>query len=75
VPDIPRVGATVDHLNPDGQPCESAIFFDPAGVRDLFPDRDMWTVQSLDPLTLSPSLQYGSCSDHGFVRAVRRVRA
>lgn len=34
-----------------------------------------WTVESWDPLTLSPSLQCRSCAHHGFIREGRWVPA
>jgi hypothetical protein len=34
-----------------------------------------WTVESWEPLTLSPSLLQHGCGDHGFIRNGRWVRA
>lgn len=71
IADIDPIGAIID----TGNGCESAVFFDVPGVRDLFPDRAIWTVESWDPLTLSPSLLCTICKDHGFVREGRWVPA
>jgi hypothetical protein len=40
------------------------------------PPRPMWQVQSLDPLTISPSVQsLHECRDHGFIQNGKWVRA
>ncbi len=80
----PRVGLTVFHVctggncretGPDGQRnwCGGGVLFDLPGVREAFPDRALWTVESFDPLTLSPSLQCAcpGCTHHGYIRAGR----
>ena len=75
-----RVGAIVWHrlpAAPDGW-CGGGILFStaPAGMVG-----DRWTVESWEPLTLSPSLASNgappayTCSDHGFIREGRWVRA
>lgn len=66
--DHERVGYLLDHRKPDGSRCEGGGLFDLPGVREAFPDRAVWTVESWEPLTLSPSLQCTACSHHGFVR-------
>lgn len=50
--------------------CGGSILFDLPGIRDTFPGRDLWTVESLDPLTLSPSVACAcrGCRHHGFIR-------
>lgn len=53
--------------NGDGQ-CESGGLFDLPGIRDAFPGRAVWQVESWEPLTLSPSLLCSVCGNHGFVR-------
>lgn len=57
---------------PDGSAglCGGGVLFDLPGVREAFPDRELWTVESVDPLTLSPSLQCGcrGCGHHGYIR-------
>jgi hypothetical protein len=74
-PDIDRIGAIIDHVRADGQPCDGGVIhFDLPGVRDVIPDRAVWTVESWDPLTLSPSLLC-HCGDHGYIRDGRWVVA
>lgn len=95
IPDIPRFGAMVYHTGPDGKPCCGAITFDSEVARRLHelsndwyrsrgePERPYvaWTVESWEPLTVSPSLlcklplttQAGQatgqvCNDHGHIR-------
>lgn len=50
--------------------CGGGVLFDLPGVREAFPGRALWTVNSLDPLDLSPSLACGckGCTNHGFIR-------
>ena len=63
-------GVAVERMYIDGQleglaffhgDCESYIPLKPANA-------DGWTVESLDPLQLSPSLLCRSCGNHGFIR-------
>jgi hypothetical protein len=75
IPDVEKYGAIVGHLKPDGKPCEGAINFDSEVARKISPNQLKWTVESWEPLTLSPSLQCGACPDHGFIRGGKWVRA
>ena len=75
VPDVDPWGVTVDHQRPDGTPCGSAAAFDNPVSRQIEPNRPYWTVESLDPLTISPSLLCRLCGDHGFIRGGRWVPA
>lgn len=77
IPGIDRCGAFVPHPKPDGDECESGgfIHFDTADIRRVFGEDHVWTVESWDPLTVSPSLLCKACGDHGFIRAGRWVRA
>lgn len=68
-----RVAAIVTHKLPGGGDCEGAITFDTPIARAHF-SGPYWTVESWDPLTLSPSLLC-HCGDHGFIRAGRWVPA
>lgn len=69
VPDAERYGAFISHLKPDGAPCiGSAVIFDSETSRALEPTRPVWTVESWDPLTLSPSIACRLCGDHGYIR-------
>lgn len=67
-------GAIVTHRKPDGSWCQGSITFDVPISREKAPGRPMWTVESWDPLKLSPSLAC-HCSDHGFIRQGRWERA
>lgn len=73
-PDIDPVGLHVDHLTPDGKPCAGGITFDSEAARKLRVGREMWTLVSLDPLTVTPSLLC-HCGDHGFITNGRWVPA
>jgi len=75
LPDVDPWGLVVDHLKPDGTPCAGGcITFDTEVARQLYPGRARWTLESLEPLTVSPSLLC-SCGDHGFIRGGRWVPA
>jgi len=76
IPDVERVGAIVSHINQaTGLRCWSGINFDGEVTRRIFPDGARWQVQSMEPLTLSPSLLCRVCGDHGFIREGKWVRA
>lgn len=76
VPDIQKAGCSVKHKKPDGSECMGAVHFDVPGAKEIFGGpAHVWQVQSWEPLTLSPSLQCGSCPDHGFIRGGKWVRA
>jgi hypothetical protein len=76
LPDVDPWGLILNHplaSSPTGR-CEGALTF--AGpVQDLLaPNDERWTVESLDPLTLSPSLLC-ACGFHGYIREGRWVPA
>ena len=87
IADEEKSGAIVSHIRADGSYCEGAVTFDTPAMRRLMPERAKWTVESWEPLTLSPSLLckgpvynaeghvIGKCGDHGFIRCGRWVRA
>jgi hypothetical protein len=68
-----KTSAIVSHKLPGGESCEGAITFDVPLARAHF-SGPFWTVESWEPLTLSPSLlcHFG---DHGFIRDGRWVVA
>lgn len=66
-----RVSAIVTHELPDGTECSGVIHFDVPIARECFLG-PFWTVESWEPLTLSPSLLC-RCGDHGFIRDGRWV--
>lgn len=82
-----RVGLLVEHPRGDGgwyaqhppedpsEPCMSSALFDLSHVREHFPDQNFWTVESFEPLTLSPSLLCRLCGHHGFIREGRWIPA
>jgi hypothetical protein len=71
-----RAGYIQSHPRPDGQGrCEGGGLFDLPGIREAFPDRAVWQVESWEPLTLSPSLLCSACGHHGFIRGGRWVPA
>jgi len=70
----PFHAADVDHPTPDGRPCSGHVTLDVPAMREMWPDVPRWTVESWEPLTLSPSLLCW-CGDHGFVREGRWVPA
>lgn len=85
LPDNDRTGIILGHVHPDGAVCEGAVLFDtPENHRGVNPDgmpeqRPLWQVQSLEPLTLSPSILMdpakGGCGLHGYIREGRWVSA
>lgn len=76
IPDVPRWGAIIGHRHPEtGEPCTGFVTFDGEVQRELEAGRPRWTVQSWDPLTLSPSVLCRRCGDHGWVRDGRWVPA
>lgn len=73
------VGAIETHPSAkDGSPCEGSLFFDVPEVRKTYDSQSQnnrWTVESWDPLTLSPSLLCQACGNHGFIREGKWVPA
>src|SRR6266702_940564 len=62
------VGIIEGHLRPDGRQCEGFVSF----VRGLSePERPTWTVLSLEPLRIDPSVhcvkEKGGCGSHGWI--------
>lgn len=69
-------GMIEEHDRPDGKGrCRGSVHFDVPGAAEAFPGVPLWTLESVDPLTLSPSLLCTVCGHHGFVRAGRWVPA
>jgi len=68
IPDVEIFGLIDDHAKPDGTPCiGGCIVFDGDVARRVDPDGARWTLVSLDPLTVTPSLLCLTCTDHGFI--------
>lgn len=73
---VDRAGVAIRHPSKkDGSPCMTAMYFDIPELRDQHLSRTVWQVQSMDPLTASPSLLCLTCGDHGFIRDGRWVPA
>ena len=67
--DYERAEFDYTHPRPDGKGrCAGGGWLDLPGVAETFPGVPLWTVESWEPLTLSPSLLCGVCGHHGFVR-------
>lgn len=69
-PDV-RVGLIEEHDSPSGR-CAGNVFFRGRVPDDCHP---AWTIESEDPLTLSPSILCRTCGHHGFIRGGRWVPA
>jgi hypothetical protein len=79
IPDVERYGATISHRTPDGRECMGGVTFAGASQRalDSRPGaraQATWTVESWEPLTLSPSILC-HCGDHGYIRDGRWISA
>ena len=71
VPDVERYGAII--RCPHGV---AALTFASEVQAKIEPSRkNVWTVVSYEPLTLSPSIHNTECGCHGFVRDGKWVRA
>lgn len=68
------VGAIIDHRRSDGSICSGAIHFDTPRTRRMS-ETNLWTLHSLDPLHVEPSVLCKTCGDHGFVREGKWVVA
>jgi hypothetical protein len=74
VSDVEKWGAVIEHTAPDGKLCEGCITFDGPVQREVEDKTPKWTVESWEPLTVSPSLLC-VCGDHGFIRNGKWVPA
>lgn len=72
---LTKIGAYINHHKPDGSPCRSAIYFDSEFVRKLLQGKIGWKLESLQPLTVSPSILCLICQDHGYIREGKWVIA
>ena len=76
LPNVERYGATIEHpwAAAETGRCLGAVIFDGEVAQRLEPNKSKWTVESWDPLTLSPSILC-QCGFHGFIRGGRWVSA
>lgn len=79
IADIERVGLYIYHPAPgktESGHCAGFVQFDTPEIARVFTNpRSRWQVESWDPLTISPSVQCGTCGDHGFIRGGKWERA
>jgi hypothetical protein len=70
--------AHVDHLTPEGMPCEHFIAITGHAWADEFKQGftiQSWELLSINPLTLFPSLLCRACGDHGSITNGKWIRA
>lgn len=79
-----KVGLLESHPMPNppvpGRRCMGSVYFDTPEAREAAPNHfehgyATWQVQSLEPLTISPSVLCRTCGHHGFLRDGRWVPA
>jgi hypothetical protein len=73
-PDVERAGIIIQCPHDDPEWGGGGIYFDLPETEHLAPADHRWTVESWDPLTLSPSIAMG-CGCHGYIRESRWVAA
>lgn len=67
-----KAGVLLYHRHEDGAVCGGSVTFDvPANDWHKQRGRPLWVVESLDPLTLSPSILDPDCGLHGYIRGGR----
>jgi hypothetical protein len=76
LPDVEKHGMSFNHARPDnGARCGGYVTFDSEVARTAFAGTSKWTVESWEPMTLSPSILCRSCGRHGFIRQGKWVEA
>ncbi len=60
---------------PDVECGAGSVLFDLPSVREKWPRSNVWQLESLEPLTLSPSIACTLCDNHGWIRQGRWVDA
>lgn len=76
--DVPHGGGLIeehDSLTEPGKRCEGSITFATPEACAKAPEMQMWVLEQVEPLTLSPSLLCTQCGHHGFIRDGRWVPA
>jgi len=74
LPDLDPCGLIMYHKTPEGKECSGSIMFESDVAKIVFSNQPVWTVESLEPLTLSPSLLCVACKDHGYIREGKWVK-
>jgi hypothetical protein len=62
-----KIGGIITHKKADGSLCDGSLWFDCEYVNQHFPNKPRWKIESMEPLTLSPSFLC-HCGDHGYIR-------
>jgi hypothetical protein len=77
VPDIEKACLVIYHpLAEPGKYCIGMVNFETPDIEKIFgPNSHRWKVESMEPLTLSPSIFCRQCNDHGFIREGKWVKA
>lgn len=70
-----RIGLLEKHPGRGGEECSGYVTFDLPAAREADPGAPFWTVESWEPLTISPSVLCRACGNHGFIRGGRWVPA
>lgn len=75
LPRVEKAGLMIRHPRADGRPgeCFGSVQFDLPATKHFIGAK--WTVESWEPLTLSPSIRCLECGAHGFIRGGRWVKA
>jgi hypothetical protein len=68
IADVDRYGLIYWHAAPDGSECGGGLTFESKTASEIAPDAPKWTVESWEPLTLSPSILCRTCGHHGWIR-------
>lgn len=64
-----RAGLILWHPKPAGGRCAVSVPWRQCGGQS----RELWTLESMEPLTLSPSIVHRMCGAHGFISEGRWV--
>jgi hypothetical protein len=67
-------GVSMLHPGQNGEICGATAFWDVSHYKPGT-EPEVWTLNSLDPLDISPSLLCLICQDHGFIKQGRWIPA
>ena len=69
LPHVEKAGISIRHQRLDGGgECVGIVIFDLPDTGAMGYGDHTWKVESLEPLTISPSVLCRRCGDHGFIR-------